>query len=242
MTWARIRYATHPEYGRVVIKDTDYDARLEAEGLAALEAAGAPVPKVYEVSEFQLILQELAGTPDWESLGRTLARVHLKSHESFGWEYDNVIGPLPQRNTWTRSWPDFFVEHRILPWLGSLPTDIARRLEMATEGPLPELLDHDVKPSLIHGDLWVGNVIDGRWLVDPAVNYADRELELAFATLFGEFPGSFHRAYSEVWPLDAGWEERRPALQLYHLLVHAEIFGGDYFAMISDRLAQYHWA
>jgi fructosamine-3-kinase len=199
------------------------------------------VPVVYRVTEHELVLEDLSGTPDWETLGRTLARVHLTSAEEFGWPHDNVIGPLPQPNGGRRRWPDFFVERRIIPFLDALPTHLSRRLALACEGPLPDLVDHDTRPSLIHGDLWSGNVVDGRWLVDPAVSYSDREIELAFSSLFGDLPDTFHRAYADVWRLDDGWEERRPALQLYHLLVHCRIFGGDYVHMVAQRLQHYHW-
>jgi fructosamine-3-kinase len=99
-------------------------------------------------------------------------------------------------------------------------------------------LDHDAGPSLVHGDLWSGNIVDGRALIDPAVSFSDREIDLAFATVFGGIPSDFFAGYVEAWPLDPGWERRRPALQLYHLLVHVELFGEGYVPMVTTRLDQ----
>jgi fructosamine-3-kinase len=220
----------------VVIKATTYDADLEAEGLRALDAAGAPVPEVLHVEPRRLVLAHVAGPPDWAGLGRALARCHQHTADRFGWHRDNVIGPLPQDNTWTASWPTFHLERRLAPYLRDLPTPLAARLERAMGGPLRDLLDHDPAPSLVHGDLWTGNVVDGRWLIDPAVHHADREVDLAMLSLFGDAPATFHHAYDEVWPLDAGWEARRPALQLGPLLVHVRLFGGGYLGSVARRL------
>jgi fructosamine-3-kinase len=95
---------------------------------------------------------------------------------------------------------------------------------------LPDLLPQ-ASPSLIHGDLWSGNVLfraKGPALVDPACAYADREMEFGITTLFGGLSSRAFRAYEEVWPLPEGWRERNPLYQLYHLLNHAVLFGGHY--------------
>jgi fructosamine-3-kinase len=228
----------------VVVKRTTYDAGLEAEGLTALGAAGAPVPAVLGVGDGVLVIEHVSGAPAWDELGAQVAALHLApAGDTFGWERDNVIGPLHQANPPTPEWPDFYLEQRLLPHLDApaLPAEVRRRLARACQGPARELLDHDVQPALVHGDLWSGNVVDGRWLVDPAVNRADRELDLAFAALFGGFPERFWRGYDEVAPLDDGWRRRRPALQLYHLLVHVRLFGAGYVGSVVGRLDQLGW-
>lgn len=240
---ASVRRARLDDGREVVVKRTPYDAHLEAEGLEALRAAGATTPAVLAVDDATLVLEHVAPTPDWEAVGRELAAVHGSTGETFGWHRDNVIGPLPQRNTPTEDWPTFYVEHRIRPRadLTALPAGVRRRLHAACDGPLPDLLDHDAAPSLVHGDLWSGNVVGGRVLIDPAVHRADRELDLAFAALFGGVPDACWRAYEEVLPLDEGWERRRPALQLHHLLVHVELFGGSYVRSVAQRLDALGW-
>lgn len=225
----------------VVIKATRYDARLEAEGLESLARAGGPTPKVLAVDEHVLVLEQVAGPADLPALGRELAGVHRDVAEDFGWGHDNVIGPLPQRNPATASWPAFYAEHRLAPYLDDLPAEVAARLGAAIDGPLTDLLDHDTPASLVHGDLWNGNIVAGRWLIDPAVSRSDRELDLAMLDLFGGVPAALQRGYDEVWPLDDGWQLRRPALQLYHLLVHLRLFGAGYLRSIVNRLDALGW-
>jgi fructosamine-3-kinase len=196
---------------------------------------------VIDATSGSLVMEEVSGTPDWESLGRSVAAVHRTSAPSFGWHRDNVIGSLPQRNPWTVSWAEFYVEHRVRSWLAGLPAPVRHRLDRACDGALPELVDHPVTPSPIHGDLWAGNVVNGAFLIDPAVSFSDREIELAFAAVVGGIPWPIFAAYAEAWPLPAGWEERRPALQLYHLLVHVELFGAGYLPLVVTRLDRLRW-
>ncbi|GGI06152.1 fructosamine kinase family protein [Egicoccus halophilus] len=229
--------ATLTDGREVVVKATPYDAGLEAEGLRALADAGAPTPALLGVDAHVLVLEHVSGPPDWSGLGAALARVHGHHGPAFGWHRDNVIGPLPQANGWCPTSGTFVVERRIRPHLEVLPAALARRLAAACDGPLPALLDaHEPTPSLVHGDLWTGNVVDGRWLIDPAVHHADRETDLAMLTLFGAPPRPFWDAYASAAPLPDGWEQRRPALHLAPLLVHVRLFGGSYVDGVARAL------
>lgn len=241
---ADTRLVTLADGREVVVKRTPTDATFEAEGLAALADAGAPVPAVLHVEHDLLVLEHVTGPPRWEELGRALAAVHRRdAGDRFGWHRDNVIGSLPQPNPPGPDWPTFYAERRIRPLLdaATLPGSVRRRLAAACDGPLRDLLAHGERPSLVHGDLWSGNVVDGRWLIDPAVHHADREVELAFAELFGGLPAPFWRGYEDTWPLDPGWQDRRPALQLFHLLVHVELFGAGYVGAVVSRLDRLGW-
>lgn len=226
---------------RAVVKTAATDATLEAEGLDALRAAGAPTPTVIGVDPRVLVLEHVTGPPDLHALGRALATGHGQVGPAFGWTRDNVIGSLRQANPWTRDWPTFYAEQRLRPYLGDLPPELATRMHAAIEGPLPDLLGHDPAASLVHGDLWGGNIVGGRWLIDPAVHHADREMDLAMLDLFGGIPPALQAGYDEVWPLDDGWERRRPALQLYHLLVHVRLFGAGYLGAVAHRLDALGW-
>lgn len=186
----------------------------------------------------------VSGTPNWEVLGSTLAAVHRTTAAAFGYDRDNVIGSLPQPNESHRSWGEFFAGNRVLVHLTdhSVSSELRRRLQRACDGPLVELLnEHQPVPSLVHGDIWSGNIIDGSYLIDPAVSFSDREVELAFMAVFGGIPRAMWDGYLGAWPLDDGWERRRHALQLHHLLVHVRLFGGGYSGMVADRLDRLGW-
>lgn len=228
---------------RVIVKRCPYPADVEADGLDALRAGGAPVPAVLGLSDGVLVLEEVGGTADWEELGRAIAALHRSQGPAYGWHRANRIGVLEQRNGWHDHWPDFYAEQRVRVHLRdpAVPADLARRLDRACDGPLRDLLDTGPPASLVHGDLWAGNVVDGRWLIDPAVSYADREHELAFMALFGNFPAALHRAYEEAWPVPEGYERRRPALQLHHLLVHVRHFGASYVPALTGTLGVLGW-
>lgn len=238
---------TRREGRDVVVKHTHHPADLEAEGLAALAAAGAPVPDVVDVGGHDLVLVDLdavgVGAPsarDWEDLGGRLADVHRVTGEDFGWHRDNVLGTTTQHNTRSPDWAAFHWSCRIAPHLDVLPVPIANRLR-AARADLARRLDHGPVPSLLHGDLWSGNVVHGRWFIDPAVSHGDREHDLAFARLFGGIPEAFFRGYDEAWPCDDGWRDRLPVLQLYHLLVHVRQFGHGWVAPVVERLDAAGW-
>jgi fructosamine-3-kinase len=229
----------------VVLKIAPYDVAVEVDGLDALRAAGAPVPTVLAADTDRLVLRHVGGPPDWSQMGRRVAELHRDTADDrFGWHRDNLLGRAAQRGGWSDDWPTFFAEQRLRPLLtaGALPRDVRARIDRNLDGPLVDLLGAaEPRASLVHGDLWSGNVVAGRWLIDPAVWMADRELELAFARLFGGIPDAFFAAYTDTWPLAGDAEERLPALQLYHVLVHVWHFGAGYVPMVTDRLDRLGW-
>jgi protein-ribulosamine 3-kinase len=231
----------------------------EATGLRQLSGARAVrVPDVVAVSELAgeewILLEWLppggAGAGTWERLGRELASLHRHQAAEFGGDQDNFIGPLHQRNRSQDGWPGFWRDCRLAPQLR-----LARDLGHVTAGDatrverLLERLDGLVSagdtegPSLLHGDLWSGNVHITAGgvaaLVDPSVYYGHREVDLAMTDLFGGFDSRFHAAYREAWPLEPGYEAgRRPIYQLYYLLVHVNLFGTGYLERTRQALAR----
>ena len=176
-----------------------------------------------------------SGTSQAEA-GRQLAELHRQVSDEFGWKRDNTIGSTPQPNEWTADWIHFWRVHRLgfqldlaagHGYTGRLQDLGARVLEI-----VPTLVDHDPVPSLLHGDLWGGNIgyaAEGQpVLFDPAVYYGDREADLAMTELFGGFGGDFYGAYNESWPLDTGYRVRKTLYNLYHVLNHLNLFGGGY--------------
>ncbi|MGB7551997.1 MAG: fructosamine kinase family protein, partial [Chromatiaceae bacterium] len=184
--------------------------------------------------------------------GRRLAHLHRQSQARFGWDRDNFIGSTPQPNAEAQDWASFWQTRRLGPQLnlalaqgfGGRLQDRGRRLGEAC----PALIDHSPQPSLLHGDLWSGNMaFDAAGqpvLFDPAVYYGDREADLAMTELFGGFGADFQAAYREAWPLDPGYQVRRDLYNLYHILNHLNLFGAGYLGqalgMIDRLLAVLH--
>lgn len=224
----------------------------EAAGLRWLAEApdGAATPEVLAVDSDCLILAWVeTGRPGADAaaaFGRALARTHRSRAASYGAEADGYIGRLPLPNAPLASWPEFYAERRVAPYLkvardkGLVSAEDAATVERAvarTGEVVPE-----EPPARLHGDLWNGNVLwatDERVvMIDPAAYGGHREVDLAMLALFG-LPQLHHvmAAYQEEAPLADGWEDRLGLHQLFPLLVHACLFGGAYGARAA-RVAQ----
>ena len=180
--------------------------------------------------------------------GELIATLHATKREQFGHARDTLIGPLHQPNPQSSRWLPFFRDYRLLFMAreahreGRLPLEILRRIERLAER-IDEFIIEPAFPSLLHGDLWTGNVLtrSGRvaGFVDPAIYCGSPEIELAFATLFGTFGGAFFEAYAGAMPLEPGFHEVRLSLyNLYPRLVHVRLFGSSYLAGIDATLAR----
>ncbi|MBC7631943.1 fructosamine kinase family protein [Aeromicrobium sp.] len=221
----------------------------EADGLRWLaEAKGARIPAVLAVADDCLILDWIEpGKPTAdlaERFGRDLAETHRAGADCFGGPVDGFIGLAPLPNRSLPSWPEFFASRRVMPYVRAavdrraLTTVEADVIESAMRR-IHDFAGDPEEPARIHGDLWSGNVVWGSdgdiWLIDPAAHGGHRETDLAMLALFGA--PHLQRtldAYTEAWPLAAGWRGRLPLHQLHPLLVHAVLFGGTYGARAAD--------
>jgi len=231
----------------------------EADGLAAMHATASirvPRPLCTGVANGQaFIVMEFVplngrGRGAAALAGEQLAAMHRSAAERFGWHRDNTIGSTPQSNRWDGDWSAFWAGQRLGSQL-KLAADNGWGGRLAKRGALllerfPVLIDHAPRPSLLHGDLWGGNLgtaIDGAPVIfDPACYYGDREADIAMTELFGGFGAEFYAAYNAAWPLDPGYRTRRTLYNLYHILNHLNLFGGGYLGqaegMIDKLLAE----
>lgn len=217
----------------------------EAAGLNLLrQTNGVRIPEVIGSGEVAgasyLLLEMVIPAPSqkdyWEVAGRSLASLHMTKGQAFGLAIQNYIGSLPQLNGFCDDGAEFLITRRLKPQVTrAFNSGLLTKVELEKfEGfykRLPGLIPCE-KPSLLHGDLWNGNLITGpdgyAWFIDPAVYYGHRETDLALTRLFGGFDDDFYEAYHEALPLLPGWEERVPLFQLYPLLVHLNLFGAGY--------------
>jgi len=224
----------------------------EKKGLALLSGKGLKVPDVYwqsETGKWSFLIIEWLETGTriknyWEDFGRGMALLHQSTQNYFGLDYNNYIGSLPQSNTKHKNWSEFFIKQRLEAQIelattkNLMPPDIRRNFEKLypkLSGIFPE-----EKPALLHGDLWSGNFITDRKgraaIIDPAVYFGHREMDLAMSRLFGGFDPVFYRAYHEAFPLLPGYNLRVDICNLYPLLVHLNLFGTTYLKSIKEIL------
>ncbi|MEZ4981330.1 MAG: fructosamine kinase family protein [Saprospiraceae bacterium] len=183
----------------------------------------------------------------WLQLGKGLANLHFNSFNHFGYKESNYIGRLPQSNQREETWVDFYWNQRLMPQLelakaGNFFTKKEIEIWQNHSSRLSEICPQE-SPSLIHGDLWSGNFMVGTdgtpCLIDPAVAYSHREMDIAMTLLFGGFSGKFYETYKEEYPLEKGWKERMDIYQLYYLLVHLNLFGSSYLNACKTILEKY---
>lgn len=243
-----VKARQYPEQGRASLA-------LEAFMLGELERlSDLPVPHVHYADDDLLIMDfiETDGGGITDSAerhaGELIAALHATPRPAFGYARDTLIGPLHQPNPQSDRWVPYFRDQRLMLMAseahreGRLPPDLLHRIDRLA-GRIDEFLIEPAHPSLLHGDLWTGNVLtrNGRiaGFVDPAIYCGSPEIELAFTTLFGTFGTPFFEAYAGAMKLAPGFHELRAGLyNLYPRLVHVRLFGSGYLPGIDTTLAR----
>lgn len=187
------------------------------------------------------IEEDIVDSTFWEKFGEGLAAQHQISSPTFGLKEDNYIGSLPQSNQLQRSWHEFIVNERFIPQIKlaldqkKINTAEAKKIERIYSE-VDNIWPRE-EPALLHGDLWSGNYIKGTsnqpFLIDPAVYYGHREMDLGMMHLFGGFENLLYETYNNFYPLEIGWKDRIKFNQLYPLLVHLNLFGRAYLNQIN---------
>ncbi len=251
---AEVRLLTTPSGRRVVAKLGGPSLDREGAMLAHLKAnSSLPVPTVLLAEPDLLLMEHIdhTGGAGWgPHLADLLADLHAitSPDHRFGFEGPTLIGPLPLTNDWSAHWPSFYRDHRLLPLIAeaerraNLPAPLAARLRDFADR-LDTELDHEPQPSLIHGDVWSGNVLASGprvvALIDPSTQYADAEFELAFIDLFSTGGREFFDRYHQRKSIDRAFFERRIHIyQLFPLLVHAALFAGGYISQLDATLSR----
>ncbi len=208
----------------------------------AVICTGQTVDKAFLVLEYLALHGESVN--GWHNLAQQLALLH-KQHDQamYGFDWDNMLGSTVQPNKWQSNWGSFFSEQR-LGWLLQLLLEQGfgfGKIDYLVEQCRQRLHHYQPAPSLLHGDLWRGNVGfsgDSPAVFDPACYFGDREADIAYTSLFGRFPDVFYQTYNELYPLDNAFTERKDLYNLYHVLNHAYLFRGAYLVQAQEMIKQ----
>ena len=249
-------YLASVEDQRYVVKTSEQTDKLaiEARMLEDLSEAKIRVPKVIMTKGSFLVLEHIetmsqAKTTQEIEAAKLLSRMHSVTNESrmYGYYYDTTIGPFPQKNEQTQyNWTLFLGQMRIMPMArqcydaGKISKQMVERLEGLCRDLYKRIDMSSIYPSLLHGDVWSGNVLferEGACLIDPAIYYGDKEMELAFILLFGTFGETFFNTYQEIHSLSNDfYESKVPLYQIYPLMVHVALYGGSYVGELERTL------
>lgn len=208
-------------------------ARSQSVNLPKVRLVGSSKTHAFLVLDY-INLKPLESGERSYLFGEQLARLHQwEEQKEYGFDQDNYIGVTIQPNSWNKKWHRFFAEQRIgwqlqlLYEKGIVFVDIDKFVELIAQ----QLGSHQPKPSLLHGDLWHGNVADNGYTpfcFDPASYWGDRECDIAMTELFGGFEPEFYQGYESILPLELSYQERKHIYNLYHILNHCNCFGGHY--------------
>ena len=218
------------------------------------ENSNLPVPDLYFYSDNIILMSFIDGNSnigpkEQKNVASIIANLHGIKQTHFGFNRNTLIGSLLQKNNQCSSWIEFYREYRLLDFSkkalkeGSLESTDFKRIENFCSK-LTNFIGEPKHPSLIHGDLWTSNMLffngEIKGFVDPAIYYADPEIELAFSTMFNTFGSDFFEEYQKYRPLDSGFfKERRDIYLLFPLLVHIRLFGGSYVANFRNILKKF---
>lgn len=177
-------------------------------------------------------------------MGKGVALLHKKEYDNYGFYECNYIGLNPQANALCFNWGEIFARKRLLYQISLISdTGIAKRFEEAIlkhKSKIVEFLNENCShPSLLHGDLWQGNVLfDSKdaWLIDPAVYYGDNEVDIAMSEMFGGFAREFYDSYHEIMPRSKEYEKKKIIYNLYHYLNHYNLFGNSYLSSCENAI------
>jgi len=209
------------------------------------------VPEVIaykEINNVEILLMEWIemNKNNQKKLGKGLGEMHLKSHESnqelFGYEIQGFIGTNIQMKGWEKNWADCFINFRIEPQLFNLKINYlnSNLIDLIKTKIKSNLSNHNPNISLVHGDLWSGNIgigyLNKGVIFDPACWWADSEVEIAMTRLFGGFTDEFYNEYFKVINKKCGAEQRTIIYNFYHILNHANLFGGSYINQVKDYI------
>jgi fructosamine-3-kinase len=247
-------FAVFFKYSREIKAKKQFEVELSDLRILS-KKAGVLIPQAIDIVQMEngclFVMEALEtiqrGPKQWRQIGEVLARIHQIKGNNHGFKTNGFWGPLFQDNSPARCWADFFRERRLLPCLkiasdsGNLPSSVASNIETLVSR-LPELCGPEVTPSLLHGDAQQNNFIctaDGTYVIDPAVYYGHREIDLALIDAFQPVPDEVFDGYRGLLPINPGFDERRDLWRIPLYLAAFALEGSMHLDKLTGALQKY---
>ncbi len=245
-------YEAKSRKGSFIIKTTKAPScffELEAKQLQELQKHKLNTPRVFYVNKKFLILEKIENSAIFNEMqaAKEIAKLHSINNEKFGFDYNTLLASFMQENTYSSDFCTFFINQRLKPMFEIANKKVSFSFEMKKAflkllEIAPKFCKETITPSLIHGDLWSGNIIfnqKGLFFIDPALYFADKEVELSFIAFFHTFSNNFFREYQKYHKLGSNfWEEKIYFYQLYPILVHIALYGTSYLSSFKNNLSK----
>ena len=239
-----------------VLKTSEPSSKLQIEAnmLEDINKYHIAVPEVYDVSDTYLLMSyiestKLAKCAEEIAAAKVLSDLHAVTNDArmYGYYYNTTIGSFTQKNEQTQyNWTLFLGQMRIMPMAricydkGYIDKGLVEKLELLCRDMYKRIDMAEIRPSLLHGDLWEGNILfnmNGATLIDPALSFGDKEMDLAYILMFDTFGKTFFEHYEEVHTLSKDfYDVKVPLYQIYPLLVHVALYGGNYIQQLEHLL------
>ncbi|MEJ6347782.1 fructosamine kinase family protein [Holzapfeliella sp. He02] len=249
---------TH-SYSFFLLVQQDATRQFFSHEVAGLKALGkfAKTPQVLDFGDNSqdayLLLEYIDHLPHGNQyeLGQALAKVHQSTspNQQFGFDSNFELGNFTGDNQWQDNWYDFFVNQRFEPLRKLIihnhngSVELEHLYQNMLQQFQHDLANHQSIPSLLHGDLWGGNIMfdldQHPVFIDPAVYYGDREFDIAITQVFGGFDQNFIQGYQDTYPLDDGYQDRLVYYKLYYMMFHLSEFGSIYQPSVYRLLQQF---
>ena len=168
---------------------------------------------------------------------KSILKLHNKSNDEFGFKFDTQIGGMKQPNKFNNNWVDFFSNQRLsvmyeaINKTNPMPKNINVKIEKLINN-IADFLPKNPKISLLHGDLWEGNILFKNQklvgLIDPGIFYGHNEMELAYLRWFKFVDKNFLDKYNSYFSISKNYYSYEPVYQLYYSLSNIYLWSRDY--------------